>query len=441
MKTRTFDNGFRLVYQKSYHGSNAASIQVICDVGSIHEAADSRGSAHFIEHMCFKGTPLHPSTFAISTMIDKTGSDINAFTDKRYTKYFIDTNTECVVEYIQLLSDMLLNSIFDKKEYDKEKDVVREEMIKDADDAEIVALEQADSVIFAGSPFEYPVDELKYHVGKHVLQYDKIVEMYRAFYVPGRMILSVCSANSFESICAAVSKSFFVWESQKPVVACPSSPILSFVHQTNIAYKIVKMPINPVHICVGFRTCSIHDKDRYVLKILRRILSGSLSSRLFMILREENGLTYSSYTSSDYYEHMGSFTFYAECDPEKVFKNGSSGKPGVLPLIIKLICDLIKDGVSKQELDVIKSSYRGKMMLSAENASSVASYNAKNSLFNMASPPNYSNVYSECVKSITASHVNCAIKKYFKCENMVVSVVGRSPPSQDLLERCVSSFM
>jgi len=284
---------------------------VICDIGSIHEAADSRGSAHFIEHMCFKGTPLHPSTFEISTIIDKTGSEINAFTDKRYTKYFIDTNTECVVEYIRLLSDMLLNSVFDRKEYDKEKDVVREEMIKDADDAEIVTLENADGVIFAGSPFEYPVDELKYHVGKHVLQYDKIVEMYRAFYVPGRMILSVCSANSFDSICAAVSRSFFVRESQKSMVACPSSPILSLAHQTDVVYKVVKMPINPAHICVGFRTCSVHDKDRYVLKMLRRILSGSLSSRLFMILREENGLTYSSYTNSDYYEHAGSFTFYA----------------------------------------------------------------------------------------------------------------------------------
>lgn len=441
MKTRTFDNGFRLIYQRSFHGSNAASIQVICDIGSIHEAADSRGSAHFIEHMCFKGTPLHPSTFEISTIIDKTGSEINAFTDKRYTKYFIDTNTECVVEYIQLLSDMLLNSVFDRKEYDKEKDVVREEMIKDADDAEIVALENADGVIFAGSPFEYPVDELKYHVGKHVLQYDKIVEMYRAFYVPGRMILSVCSANSFDSICAAVSRSFFVRESQKSMVACPSSPILSLAHQTDVVYKVVKMPINPAHICVGFRTCSVHDKDRYVLKMLRRILSGSLSSRLFMILREENGLTYSSYTNSDYYEHAGSFTFYAECDPEKIFKNESSSKPGVLPLIIKLICDLIKDGVSKQELDIAKNSYRGKMILSAENASSVASYNAKNILFNMASPPNYLNIYSDRIKSITILHVNTTIKKYFKRENMVVSVVGRSPPSQDLLEKCVKEFM
>jgi predicted Zn-dependent peptidase len=175
--------------------------------------------------------------------------------------------------------------------------------------------------------------------------------------------------------------------------------------------------------------------------MLRRILSGSLSSRLFMILREENGLTYSSYTSSDYYEHTGSFTFYAECDPEKIFKNGSSSKPGVLPLIIKLICDLIKDGVSKQELDIAKNSYRGKMILSAENASSVASYNAKNSLFNVASPPNYLNIYSDRIKSITALHVNTAIKKYFRCENMVVSVVGRSPPSQDLLEKCVNEFM
>lgn len=438
MKNRTFENGFRLVYQKSFHGSNAASIQVICDVGSIHEAADSRGSAHFIEHMCFKGTQIHPSTFEISTIIDKTGSNINAFTEKRYTKYYIDTNTESVVEYIHLLSDMLLNSVFDKKEYDKEKDVVREEMIKDADDAEIVVLENADGVIFAGSPFEHPVDELKYHVGKNVLQYDKIVKMYRDFYVPNRMILSVCSANSFESICAAVSRSFFV---KGMVVACPSSPILSLARQADIVYKVVKMPINPAHICVGFRTCSVYDKDRYVLKLLRRILSGSLSSRLFMILREENGLTYSSYTSGDYYEHVGSFLFYAQCDPEKIFRNGSTNKLGVLPLILKLICDLIKDGVSKQEVVIAKNSYRGKMMLSAENASSVASYNAKNILFNVASPCNYSNVYSEYMKPITVLDINSAIKKYFKCENMVVSVVGRSPPSQDLLEKCVNEFM
>jgi predicted Zn-dependent peptidase len=113
----------------------------------------------------------------------------------------------------------------------------------------------------------------------------------------------------------------------------------------------------------------------------------------------------------------------------------------VRPLIIKLICDLIKDGVSKQELDVAKNSYRGKMILSAENASAVASYNAKNILFNVASPPNYLNIYSECVKSITTLHVNTAIKKYFKCENMVVSVVGRNPPSQHLLEKCVNEFM
>ena len=106
-----------------------------------------------------------------------------------------------------------------------------------------------------------------------------------------------------------------------------------------------------------------------------------------------------------------------------------------------MICDLIKDGVSKQELDIAKNSYRGKMILSAENASSVASYNAKNILFNMVSPTNYLNIYSDRIKSITTSHVNTAIKKYFKCENMVVSVVGRSPPSQDLLEKCVNEFM
>jgi len=208
MKSRTFDNGFRVFHQKSYTGLKSASIQVICDVGSIHEAEDFRGAAHFIEHMCFKGTSKYTSSFEISTLIDKTGSYINAFTDKRYTKYYIDTTAENVPHYIHLLSDILLNSVFDKKEYEKEKAVVREEMIRDADDFEMNVLENADTVIYSGSPYEHSVDELKYHIGTHILEHAKLVEMYKTFYIPSKMILSVCSANSFNAICDVVSHSF-----------------------------------------------------------------------------------------------------------------------------------------------------------------------------------------------------------------------------------------
>lgn len=434
MKSRTFDNGFRVLHQKSISGIKSASIQVICDIGSIHEAEDVRGAAHFIEHMCFKGTPKHNTSFEISTLIDKTGSYINAFTDKRYTKYYIDTTSENVPQYIHLLSDILLNSVFDKKEYEKEKAVVREEMIRDADDSEMNVLENADAVIYAGSPYEHSVDELKYHEGAHVLEHAKLVEMYKAFYIPSKMILSVCSANSFNAICDAVSHSFFA---KSRLVACPPQPILSLVPMKGPVYKIVRAPINPVHLCVGFRTCSIHDGDRYVLKMVKRILSSSMSSRLFIILREENGLTYTSYASNDYYEHTGSFLFYAECDADKVFVNGVKDKPGVFPLIIKMIRDLVKEGITRQELELAKSSYRGKMLVSVENVDSIASYNAKNALFGIADSPDYDDVYEKVVKPLTLGQINDAIKKYFVRENMVVSVIGRTPPTEKMLGKYV----
>jgi predicted Zn-dependent peptidase len=443
MKTRTYDNGFRVVHEKSFHGSQIASIQVICDVGSIHEPADSRGAAHFIEHMCFKGTPTHPSSYEISSLIDKTGSYINAFTDRRYTKYYIDTTSEHVPKYIHLLSDMLLNSVFDKGEYTKEHDVVREEMIQDADDAEETALKNADAVIFAGSHYEYPVDELKYPSGKHALQYDKLVEMYRTFYIPNRMILSVCSANSFDAICKAVEKSSFSKARPSRLRGCPPAVDLTLTPQQETVYKIAKMPINPAHICVGFRTCSIYDTDRYLLKMLKKILSGSMSSRLFMILREDNGLTYSSYTESEHYENAGNFVFYAECDSTKVFVNGASSnggassKPGVYPLIMKLIHDLVKDGITKEELEIAKSSYRGTMAISKESAESIASYNAKNILYQRSDAPSFENRYKTYVDSMTVVDINACIKKYFRRENMVVSVVGRAPPSQNMLEKYV----
>jgi len=441
MKSRTFDNGFRVLHQKSIPGIKSASIQVICDIGSIHEADDVRGASHFIEHMCFKGTPKHNTSFEISTLIDKTGSYINAFTDKRYTKYYIDTTSENVPQYIHLLSDLLLNSVFDKKEYEKEKAVVREEMIRDADDSEMNVLENADAVIYAGSPYEHSVDELKYHEGARVLEHAKLVEMYKSFYIPSRMILSVCSANSFDTICDAVSHSGFA---KSHFGACLPQPILSLAPMNGPIYKIVRAPINPIHLCVGFRTCSIHDDDRYVLKMLKRILSGSMSGRLFMILREENGLTYTSYASNDYYEHTGSFLFYAECDADKVFVNGTKGKPdpkgkpGVFPLIIQMIRDLVKEGITRQELELAKSSYFGKMQVSVENADSIASYNAKNALFGIEDPPEYNKVYEKVIKPLTVGKINDAIKKYFRRENMVVSVIGRAPPTEKILEKYAS---
>jgi predicted Zn-dependent peptidase len=135
MTTKTYQNGFRIVYEKPViPSSNIASIQLFCNIGSIHEPEESRGSAHFIEHMCFKGTKHLKTAKEVNLIFDKTGSQSNAYTDRRYTCYYADTDKANARLCISTLADMLLNSVFDKTEYMKERNVVREEMVKDADE-------------------------------------------------------------------------------------------------------------------------------------------------------------------------------------------------------------------------------------------------------------------------------------------------------------------
>jgi predicted Zn-dependent peptidase len=425
MNSKTYKNGFRLVHENPIFSSRIASVQVFCDIGSIHEPEESRGSAHFIEHMCFKGTNRLKTSKEVNLIFDKTGSESNAFTDRRYTCYYADTDNDNVKPCISVLADMLLNSVFDKTEYMKEREVVREEAVKDEDDFEMIAFQNADKQIYAGSPYEHPVDELKYHVGKNALKYENILEIYKQFYVPANFTLSVCSTLSFKTICEYVEQSDFTKVNRRE----PRPSVNLFVKpQLDVVYCLEKRVTNPVHICIGFRTCSLSSPDKYCLKLLKTVLSGKINSRMFMLLRQENGLTYTSYAYTDFFEHMGDFKMYAECDPAKVFKNGTG--PGVFPLLCDMICDLLKNGVSEEEVVLAKGFSKGSQKRNAEDSSVIAKYNGKNALFNHLSAPKYSDKYKKLIEPITRTDIHQCIRKYFCREGMVVSVVSATPPSE-----------
>ncbi len=436
MNSKTYENGFRLVHEKPVvPSSNISSLQVFCDIGSIHEPDESRGSAHFIEHMCFKGTKRLKTSREVNLIFDKTGSITNAFTDRRYTCYYADTDKDNVRVCISVLADMLLNSVFDKTEYMKERDVVREEMVKDEDDYELLSLMNADKQIYAGSPYEHPVDELKYHEGKHALKYENILEIYKKFYVPSNFILSVCSNLSFETICKYVEQSDFIKVSHRE----PRPSLNLFIKpQTDVVYCLEKRVTNPVHICIGFRTCSLTNPDKYCLKLLKTVLSGKINSRMFMLLREDNGLTYTSYAYSDFFEHMGDFKMYAECDPEKVLKNGSG--PGVFPLLCQMIRDLLEHGVTQDELDTAKGFSKGVQKMNAEDSSVIAKYNGKNQLFNNLTAPRYADKYKKLIEPITLNQIHKCIRKYFCREGMVVSVVSAKPMDKSKLSKLVDNI-
>jgi predicted Zn-dependent peptidase len=433
---QAFDNGFRIIHEKPQSNITITSIQLFCDYGSAYEKDGVRGAAHFIEHMCFKGTQKIPNGKEIFTEYNKIGAYFNANTEKRYTRYVITCEDEYFNNCIYILSDMLMNSTFNKKEFEKERKVVVEENIRIEDNASNIVHVNLNKILYSGSSYANEIDTLSFHNAK-TLKYDDVFEMYKMFYLPNRMVLSVASNIPFQRINEALKRTYFY----KAPMICNFNynkyqKITTFSKQDKIEYNIQsKKGLTTLHISVGFRTCPYNSDDKYSLDIISNIIGGNTSSRLFTILREDNGLTYSSNCYTKYYEHLGDLTIEIETDYRKVLKDGN--KKGILPLVIGMLNNLIKKGITENELTNTKTNIKGNMTLDLQNVATSAFHNGLDSLMGNDKQIPYIDLYDKSYSSITKSQVNEMICKYFIKDNMSVCLLGEHVPViEKIKEEC-----
>ena len=432
----TFDNGFRIVHENPQSKLPITSIQLFCDYGSVNEKDGVRGAAHFIEHMCFKGTQKIPNGKEIFVHYDKIGAYFNANTEKRYTRYIIVCEDDYVNNCIYILSDMLMNSTFNKKEFEKERKVVVEENIRNEDDASDIIDININKMLYKGSSYENEIDTLSFHNAK-TLKYEHVFEMYKMFYVPNRMILSIVSNISFQKINEALKRTYFL----KTPKICNFNynkyqKITTLSKQDKIEYNIQnKKGLTTLHLNIGFRTCPHNSTDKYILNIISNIIGGTSSSRLFTMLRQDNGLTYVSNCYTTYHEHLGDLTIEIETDYHKIIKDGN--KKGIIPLVIGMLNDLKKKGVSQSELTNTKSNLKGSMSLELQNVETSAFHNGMSYLMDNENITSYNNLYDKYYANITKSQVNEIIQKYLIKENMSVCLLGEHVPSLDKVkEEC-----
>jgi predicted Zn-dependent peptidase len=428
--THTFPNGFRIIYETPRNSISITSIQVFCKIGSAMETDETRGISHFIEHMAFKGTKRLPTSKDISKTYDEIGAYFNATTEKSYTNYIVKCEDEHIKNCILVLGDMLLNSVFDKGEFEKEKKVVVEESILLEDSGENIVADMYDASVYKGSSYANSIDTLAYHKPGS-LEYSQVLQFYKTFYKPSNMVLSVVSHVPFSKFIDIVSHSDFTKTiPNSPFVHCPN-PIMSYDPQTEPQYIIKpRKGLNTLHLIIGFRTCSQYSPDKYALNLLGNILGGFMNARLFAILREANGLTYSSYADTSYYSILGDFSVCAETDPAKLLKNKGKGK-GVLPLIVDIIVDLQKHGVSASELRIAKSNMKGSMAIEEEDNDNACFHNGSKMLLYDDGTPiiSYHDRYDKHYKSITQQNIHDVIKKYFTKQNMTVCILGNHIPT------------
>lgn len=427
IETYSWPNGFRVIYEKSYVSVHNTHIQVFCDVGSAYETDNLRGASHFIEHMCFKGTSKLPTTKELMVHYDKIGAYFNAYTEKRYTCYVLRCDDEYIENSLSIMSDMILNSKFNKKEFVKEQRVVVEENIRDSDNPTSIINDVSTKYLYNGSSFMYPIDTLSYH--KNRFTYDDIVEFYHTFYQPSRMIVSIVSNQPLSFIKRVLNKTFFTTLRHERVVI-PSKYFINYRIEPQSDVKIIlktNSTLNTTHLSIGFRT---ETKDKYALNMLNNILSSAFNSRLFILLREEHGLTYTSKVFVDYNEMSGDFSIYAEADNTKILRNGSNGM-GVLPIIIKMILNLVHNGVTEKEMRIAHGFVKGHMKLKLENSTNIANHNGFHFLIHPDRPVvPLSDIYRIRYQPIKKADVDSVIQTYFKRSGMVISMLGKNLPSE-----------
>lgn len=440
VETHTFPNGFRIVYQKSSNKIPVSHIYLFCDVGPVYETDDIRGVSHFIEHMCFKGTNKIPKVKTLFKHYDRIGAYFNAYTDSRYTAYTLKCDDNYMENSLQIMSDMILNSNFDKKEFRKEEMVVIEENIQDSDDMVQLLNDVMTTILYKGSSFEYPIDHIKYHKTKY--DYDKVIDFYHHFYQPFRMVLSIVSNISFANYIRYLKNTEFV---RKPITKCGPYPIINYhvepydTESGGIQIKLIpKKRTNIIHFFIGFRTKA---EDKYPLNILKHILSSTFNSRLYILLREKEGLTYTSKAFVDYNEVYGGFCIYAETDNSKIMLNGGSNKKGVFPIIVDMLYDLVKNGITQEELNLTKGYLHGTLNMALTNNERIVTHNGTKSLLHPEEPiVPFSKIYETHYGSITKAKIDAIIRKYFIASGMFICMIGDNLPKESVLKRLCKSF-
>ncbi|MDR1135668.1 MAG: insulinase family protein [Clostridiales Family XIII bacterium] len=348
IKTRTLDCGIRIATEKMPHVQSVI-IGVWVHAGAIYERAANAGISHYIEHMMFKGTDKRDAK-QIADDIDKIGGLSNAFTGKESTCYYIKTLSSNFEKSVDILSDMLLCSKFDKVEMDKERDVICEEIKMIEDVPEDDAHETIGAQLFHGSALANSI------VGTpttlKAIRRSTILTYLADSYTRENIVISVAGNFDEDSLDGILTKYFAGLPSNAPERGEVTAEGLP-------RFRSKVKDIEQSHICLATKGLALFAKDYYSLMLLNNIVGGSMNSRLFQSIREQKGLAYSVYSSSSSYRDDGYFNIYAAVGHDNVKK--------AVEAIMQELKTLRDGGVTEDELSTAKEQMKGSYIFSLES--------------------------------------------------------------------------
>ena len=307
IKIRELECNVKVVMDKVDYLQSAA-IGFLFRTGSVNETEEYAGISHFIEHMMFKGTK-NRSAKQIAEDIDKIGGQINAFTSKELTCYYVKSISEHLLESMDVLVDMLTESTFSTEELERERNVIFEEMKMTEDTPDELAHDMISAIVNRGNPLERPI--IGYRETLNRINHDIMVDYYKQQYTRDSMIVCVVGNFDEEEVCQYLEGKLTKLKAHKEL---PDFKDVDIVPGFDSKAKKIEQS----HIFLGTKSCKMDDPDYYGTAVLSSILGGNMSSRLFQGVREEKGLAYSVYSAGASATFTGAMYIYAGVAHENV---------------------------------------------------------------------------------------------------------------------------
>ncbi len=405
-KPQTLKNGLRLI-TVPMRGTKTATILVMVGTGSKYEEKEENGISHFLEHMFFKGTKKRPSALALASEMDRMGSIYNAFTTKEYTGYWVKVDTDKIELAMEIVSDLLLNSKHAAREINREKGVIIEEINMYLDNPMIYIEDVFEQCLYGDQPAGWDVIGTKENIlrfkRKDFINYLK--EQYGA---QSTIICLAGNINNKEGI-GLVNKYFSRFKQSK---LRDKSQVRE--KQVKPAVKLVYKKTDQAHLSLGVRTFPNQHQDKYTARVLAIILGGSMSSRLFISLRERQGLAYYVRTGTEFYTDSGYLTTQAGVPVDKIKQ--------VIKTIVAEYRKLKSQLVSEKELRKIKDMVQGKTVIHLESSDNMASWYAKQMVMKekIVTP----NLYFKALKAIKPRDIKRVGQAIFTDNKLNLAVIG-----------------
>ena len=404
IRRQKLSNGLTVITEQMQH-IRSASIGIWLQTGSRDEDAEWNGISHFIEHMVFKGTK-HRTAEEIARQVDSIGGNMDAFTAKECICFNVKVLDEHVPTALDILSDLVLNPVFDAEDIARERGVIMEEIKMDEDNPDYLVHEIFTQNFWKDHPLGKPILGTKETVKR--FERDAVVDAYTHRFSPGNIIVSAAGNLDHEPFVELVKAQFEHMQPNSNGFHSTAPKTFSRIILRN------KKALEQVQLCIGVPAHPIAHEKRHAGYILNTLLGGGMSSRLFQNIRERQGLAYSIYSDLNPYRDTGCLAVYAGTSLASASK--------VVQSVVQEFRKLKTEVVPDDELRRAKAQLKGSLMLSLESSTSRMSNLARQEMY-------FDRFYDldeliQRIEAVTVEDLTNLANEFFKPESVAVTVLG-----------------